>query len=995
MTKIHSKYLAVLDQIPDPYDRERADIGIKRLIEAIQKLSESDSKSDLLKVVQSPDGSNLLASMFGNSPFLTQASVTDPGFLSTLLLQGPDESYRRALSPLKCSNIVSTRTIIPSQTAKTLRMVKRRAALAIALANITGLWTEPRVVQAISELAESSISHSVKHLLLQAHETGTLILPDPEDPEFGSGYIVLGMGKLGAQELNYSSDIDLIVVYDPEVISTTAPLKLQQNLVRLTRNLIHLLSERTEDGYVFRTDLRLRPDPSATPLAISVEAAERYYEGLGQNWERAAMIKARQVAGDKRAGERFLERLAPFVWRKNLDFATIQDIHAIKRQINAHRGDDTIAVEGHNVKLGRGGIREVEFFAQTQQLIWGGKHPELRQIKTEDALYMFANKGLIADSTAKELIDAYWYLRKVEHRLQMIADQQTHEIPPDEEGLCHVATFLGNKNSEEFRETLTGHLINVEGHYAQLFEEHADPPREMTPGNLIFTGTDDDPGTLQTLRQFGFGDASAVADIIRNWHRGHHRAMRTERARQILTVLVPRLLAAFGNSPDPDGALRRFDGFLSALPSGIQIFSLFRENPPLLEVVAEVMGSAPRLAGHLGRRPGLLDFVLEPEFYSAIPNEQTLEQEIRGILAAAPDFETCLNQSRIWAGDRMLQVGIHALRRLAPWSHISAAISNISGSVISALAVRVHAEFSKQHGTVSGGQWMVLGMGKLGGREMTPSSDLDLIVIYDHDSGAHKSDGKKSLAPGEYYSRLTKRLINSLTAPTAEGNLFEVDMRLRPSGTAGPLASHIDAFTKYHDESSWVWEHMALAKARAISGKAKFITQVNQIIEKTLTRSREPTQLLADVAEMRERIEKEHGTDSILEIKYFRGGIVDIEFIVQYLQLRHAADHPSILCTNTAGALENLAAHKLLDDSDAELLQRALSIFQSIQGHLRLTLEGQLDGRSLLMLPKPLQRSLADLGEFNTTEDLEVFLETLSTRVFTVFKKILGDAPTG
>ncbi len=995
MTTIHSQYFAVLDQLPDPYDRERADIGIKRLMEAAQKLPESEPKCDLLAVCQSPGASDLLGSMFGNSPFLTQAAVSEPGFLATLLIQGPGEAYHHAISPLKCGQIKPIRTIIPSQPAKTLRMVKRRAALTIALADIAGLWTEPRVVQAISELAELSISHCVKHLLRRAHETGTLILPDPENPEDGSGYIVLGMGKLGARELNYSSDIDLIVFYDPEAISTAAPLKLQQNLARLTRDLIQLLSERTEDGYVFRTDLRLRPDPSATPLAMSVEAAETYYEGLGQNWERAAMIKARQVAGDESAGDRLLERLAPFVWRKNLDFATIQDIHAIKRQINAHRGGDTISVEGHNVKLGRGGIREVEFFAQTQQLIWGGKHPELRQIKTEDALRMFAKKGLITGGTATELIGAYWYLRKVEHRLQMIADQQTHELPPDEEGLRHVATFLGNKNVDEFRKILTGHLSTVEEHYAQLFEEHSEIGRETAPGNLIFTGTDDDPSTLQTLTQFGFEDARAVADIIRNWHRGRHRAMRTERARQILTDLAPQLLAAFGTSPDPDGALRRFNGFLSALPAGIQIFSLFRENPSLLDLVAEVMGSAPRLASHLGRRPGLLDYVLEPEFYGPLPDERSLEQEIRGVLAAAPDYETCLDQSRIWTGDRMLQVGIHALRRLAPWNDISAAISDIAASVISALASQVHAEFSHQHGIIPGGQWMILGMGKLGGREMTPSSDLDLIVIYDHDAGAQASDGKKSLNPGQYYSRLTQRLINALTAPTAEGNLFEVDMRLRPSGTTGPIASHIGAFTKYHDESSWTWEHMALVRARAISGNERLIRQVNQVIEKTLTRSRDPAHLLADVAGMRERIDTEHRTGSILEIKHFRGGIVDIEFIVQYLQLMHAANHPSVLCANTADALESLAAHKLLDHSDAELLRKALLVFQSIQGHLRLTLEGQLDGRSVLMLPKPLQKSLADLGECSIPEDLETCLETKATRVFRTFKKILDDAPAG
>ncbi len=989
MTSIHTSYAGVLDQLPPPFDGEKAQIGLERLAETAKRIDSPEVEEFLREVSKSSDGNRLLLSLFGNSPFLTRTAISDPEFLQFLIQNGADEAFANAIDPLESGEIEPVTIVIPSNTAKTLRLVKRRAALAIAMGDISGLWPQPKVVKAISRLAELSIQYAVRQLLRRAHDKEVLTVPNLENPETGSGYIVLGMGKLGARELNYSSDVDLIVFYDPETATTERPEKLQQNLVRLTRDLIQLLSERTEDGYVFRTDLRLRPDPSATPLAMSVEAAETYYESLGQNWERAAMIKARQVAGDTEAGSQLLTRLSPFVWRKNLDFATIQDIHAIKRQINAHRGSETISVEGHNVKLGRGGIREVEFFAQTQQLIWGGRHLELREPTTEGVLRNLTNGGHISEETGQELIEAYWYLRKVEHRIQMVDDQQTHELPADDHRLDHIATFLGHADVSEFRETLTIHLTNVETHYAQLFEEGRDADNTEAAGNLIFTGTDDDPDTLKTLTRFGFKDPAAIADLVRNWHRGHHRAMRTERARQILTDIAPALLRSFGASPDPDGALRRFNDFLGALPAGIQIFSLFRENPTLLELMAEVMGSAPRLASHLGRRPGLLDYVLEPEFYEQFPAFEALEAEIDALLETATNFESCLDQSRIWTGDRMLQLGIHALRQLSPWTDISASISDVAAAVISALANQVLAEFSRRHGHVPGGRWMVLGMGKLGGREMIPSSDLDLIIIYDHDENAPRSDGEKPLSPGQYFARLTQRLINALTAPTAEGNLYEVDMRLRPSGNAGPIASHIDAFTKYHAEASWTWEHMALARARPIYGQDSLKNRVTEVIENTLTRSRDTNDLLRDVSSMRDRIDKEHHTDSILEIKHYRGGLVDIEFLIQFLQLRHAADHPDVLAANAAKALDRLAGKSLIGLDQATTLRNALLIFQSIQGHLRLTLEGIEEGRAVSTLPCPLQEALARLGGCGAPDELENCLTELAAEVFTIYRDIL------
>ena len=390
-----------------------------------------------------------------------------------------------------------------------LRIAKRRVALLTGIADMAGIWDLAQVTGALSTFAETALRLACDHLLVKAAGAGSLVLPDPEHPSVGSGLIILAMGKFGARELNYSSDIDLIVLYDDHVVQTTQPDNMARTFVRLARDLVRIMEERTRDGYVFRTDLRLRPDPGATPLAVSVSAAEAYYGSLGQNWERAAMIKARPVAGDLKAGREFLRFLVPFIWRRSLDFAAIQDIHSIKRQINAHRGYKAVAVNGHNVKLGRGGIREIEFFAQTQQLIFGGRDPTLRTSGTEQSLLALVGAGRIERRVAEELIQAYRYLRKVEHRVQMMEDRQTHSLPADEAGIAALALFLGYDGPEPFRTDLLATMNLVEDHYAALFEEA--PPLAGTAGNLVFTGTEDDPDTLETLRNMGFGNPSAAS----------------------------------------------------------------------------------------------------------------------------------------------------------------------------------------------------------------------------------------------------------------------------------------------------------------------------------------------------------------------------------------------------------------------------------------------------------------------------------------------------
>jgi glutamate-ammonia-ligase adenylyltransferase len=700
------------------------------------------------------------------------------------------------------------------------------------------------------------------------------------------------------------------------------------------------MGERTAEGYVFRTDLRLRPDPASTPPVVSRLAALSYYESAGQNWERAALIKARPVAGDRAAGAEFLAELTPFLWRKHLDFAAIQDIHSIKRQIDAHRGSGGIKVLGHNVKLGRGGIREIEFFAQTQQLIWGGRMPALRAAATCDALTALAATDRITETAASELGQAYRFLRRVEHRLQMVDDAQTHTLPADEAGLRHISAFLGFASAPAFATELTGQLATVERHYAQLFEE---APTLAARGNLVFTGIEDDPDTLATLRRLGFADAPAIAAMVRGWHHGRYRATRSQRARELLTELVPALVAAFGAAVSPDAAFIRLDQFMARLPAGVQLFSLFYQNPPLIALLAEIMGTAPRLADEIARHPGLLDGVLTTGFLDPLPPRAALAADLARTLDEARHYEEILGLARRWVAERKFQVGVQILRGRIDGEAAGGAFADIGEAVIAGLLPRVAAEFAASHGEVPGGAMVVLGLGKLGSREMTVTSDLDLILVYDAPTEIEASAGARPLPVATYYARLCQRLVNALTALTADGNLYEVDMRLRPSGTKGPIASSLAAFRRYHDEAAWTWEQMSLTRARPVAGPAPLAHAVMAAIHAVLTRPRDGDRLVIDVAQMRERIADQHRAPPRFELKHRRGGMVDIEFIAQYLQLREASHHPSVLHQNTSAALAALAEAGVLPREAAVTLTAALALWRNAQGVLKLTAEEPFD----------------------------------------------------
>jgi glutamate-ammonia-ligase adenylyltransferase len=880
-----------------------------------------------------PGGKCLLGAIFGNSPFLSRIAAAEWACLIRLAEEGPDPLF----DALRATTRHADGGENTAELMRRLRVARRRVALVAGVAELAGWWSLERQMEALSGFAADAIAAAVRHLLRAAAANGLMTPADPDEPEADSGLIVLGLGKLGGGELNYSSDIDLILLYDPSRPAMPAGDALQPFFTRLARDLVRILDERTGDGYVFRTDLRLRPDPRSTPLAMSVPAALTYYETVGQNWERAALIKARQVAGDSVAGQRFVAELQPFIWRRHLDFAAIQDIHSIKRQIQAHKGGGRIAVEGHDIKIGRGGIREIEFFAQTQQLIWGGRLRALRVAPTCTALRRLAAMRRIDSQTAETLIADYRFLRRVEHRLQMRDDQQTHRLPTDRAGIAALATFLGYVDTDRFVADLCSHLASVEKHYAELFEE---APSLAEPGNLVFTGAEDDTDTLATLARLGFADPAAIAATVRDWHHGRMRATRSQRAREILTELVPELLRLFGGTAHPDLALLRFDRFLSQLPAGVQLFSLFHANPGLLSLVADIMAEAPLLAESLAQRPALLDAVLTADFSAPVADWAGLASDLAAILAGAPGFEETLDLLRRWANERRFQVGVQLLCQDINGGRAGEILADIAEIAIAALLPAVMADFSRVHGEVPGGAFAVFAMGRLGSREMSLASDLDLILIYDAPDDSVGSNGPRPLPGSTYYARLSQRLITAITAPTAEGRLYQADMRLRPSGESGPIATSLAAFAHYQREEAWTWEHMALTRARPIAGDPTLCERAAAAITAVLRQPRDPRRLVVDVADMRRRIAESRPRPSPWDLRNRRGGLVDLEFVVQYLMLREAAQTPEVLRRDSGAVLAALGEADALPPQAIHELTEALALLRHLRALLALLSDG-------------------------------------------------------
>ncbi len=848
----------------------------------------------------------LLEPVAACSPYLADLIRRHPDVVDGYFTRGPEDIADELLAAIPASG--------PGETGKILRERKRKLALIVALADLEEIWELAEVTGVLSRFADVATESALGALFDQARQKGLLGGKTPGE----SGVFILGMGKLGSRELNYSSDIDLIVCFDPEKLDYTGPHSAQHFMSRLTQDLVTLLQERTPGGYVFRTDLRLRPDPASTPPAVSVRAAIHYYETVGQNWERAALLKARVIAGDMAAGEAFLRAIRPFLWRRHLDFAAIEDILSIKRQMHGNQ-QPAIVLAGHNLKTGRGGIREIEFLGQIYQLIWGGRMPTLRIRGTIAILEQLEKENIITADVMYELSESYIFLRRIEHRLQMMADQQTHSYPQAPEEQARLAAFLGYSDVAALESELMATLKAVHGIYMEAFAR-ASPLGHG--GRLVFTGVDHDPGTMETLGGMGFKNPEAVSAAVQDWHKGNRRATRTQRSRTILTELMPQLLKELGETAHPDSAFARFDNFMARLPTGVQIFSLFSAYPALMELVADIMGSAPALGDALSANPSLLYAVLTGDFFGKLADGPSLRAELQAIVARDRDEEDTHRALVAFHAEKQFQAGIQLLRGMIGVEEAGQFLSDLAEAVVQAVCIAVDKRFKARYGAQESGRFAVLGLGRLGSREVTFQSDLDLFFLYDA-----PADSGGELAPGVYYMRLAQRIVGMLSAPGREGRLYEVDTRLRPFGKDGPLAASLEAFRRYYEESAWVFELLALTRSRVIVADTALQAELEQVTETILRRPRDKETLLDAVYAMRKKIDQSYYTSDPWDIKHVWGGLMDADFIIQSLTLRYAEK------------LEGMALH------DGRAVMRTLAE----QGHLqREAVEEILQCRALL-----------------------------------------------
>jgi glutamate-ammonia-ligase adenylyltransferase len=957
---------------PLPYDAARG-------ADVLDTLSQSSVPELAALIAGNPDVKELLLGTFACSPYLTALSLRDPAMLAECLTRDPEAHLKEAQAALEAAveEAPSSKEVMAH-----LRHYKRRMALLVALADLGQVWMCKTCIEAMSVTADATLKAAIGFLFRKAREARQIVAGEggPSEPR---GYFLIAMGKLGAMELNYSSDIDFMVFYDAARAGLAPDVEPSTFFVKLTRELVRLLQEQTGDGYVFRTDLRLRPDPGATQIALSTDAGLTYYESFGQNWERAALIKARIAAGDEEAGKEFLRQLAPFVWRKYLDFAAVADIHAMKRRVHAHKGHGAIAVEGHDIKLGRGGIRDIEFFAQTQQLIMGGRHRELRTRGTVETLGGLAEGGFITGADAEMLTEAYYFLRRIENRLQMVSDQQTHILPTDPAELDRIARFAGYAETDVFGTALRDTFKRVEAHYGALFEKLPEVP--ATVPNLVVSD-EADPEALASLERLGFRNPQAAMTAIRAWQSGRYGATRSAISRERLTAFLPMLLDAFGRTAEPDLALSTFDKVISEMPAGLQLFSLFAANPSLLRLLADIMGTAPRLARIISRRPRLLDVVLDPGFFGTTPTPEKRSELVTGAVAEARDQQGALDRARSIGREQGFLIGVRVISGTLSARQAGAAYAGLAETLIGALAARVQAELERRHGRLPGGQAAVIAMGKLGGREMTAGSDLDLIVVYDYEGADAQSDGARPLPGQQYYSRFTQRLIAALSAETAEGSLYQVDMRLRPSGSQGPVATKLSSFVDYQKASAWTWEHLALTRARVVAGPAALAETIDATIDEVLARPRDRAAVAQDVRAMRAKIEEEKGTTDIWDLKQVRGGLIDLEFIAQFLQIVSAAEHPHVLDQNTEAALSKLAEAGVLSPRDAEILVPAARLYHNLTQVLRLCLDKPFVAEEAPRALKDLLARSAEMPDFST---LEASLQETLRQVHEAYERIV------
>ncbi len=864
---------------------------------------------------------DFLDAVLAASPYLGRLAARRPRTLARLASDSPEILTDEACAvALEAGGLDDAEAVMAA-----LRRAKADLHLTAALADLSGAWTLRDMTAAISRFADAAVQGA----LAAAARMSGFAVADPGNPV--PGYFALALGKLGAGTLNYSSDIDLVVMFEPDTAQPPDGKEPRKAFARLAQKLAHLLQEATADGYVFRVDLRLRPDPSSTPPAVSASMARGYFEAVGQNWERAAYAKARWCAGDRAAAEGFLADLEPFIWRRSLDYAAVEDIRALARQIQTVGDRAQISSAGHDLKLGRGGIREIEFYAQVLQLVFGGRKREVRVARTVDALKVLGEEGLAPPEETAALTEAYRFLRRAEHRVQMLDDEQTQSLPKNDARRAAVAAMMGQADLAAFDAEVVAVLKSVHAAFSAQFSDGDSLATGL--GSLVLTGVEPTPDTLQTLASLGFSDPARVWETLSGWAAGRARAARTERARRLFSQLAPRLVEAISATGDPDAAFTRFATFFEGLPSGVQPLSLLINHPELADELIRILGLAPRLADILAKRPALMDVMLDPGFVRPLreedPEETAADLAARMRPPAGRDgFEAALNAARRVAREERLRIGAQMLLGRATAGEAGRAYSALADVAVRAMAEAACAEVSRRHGPPPG-RWAVLGLGKMGGRELSADSDLDMMVVYDPE--AEQSDGDKPLGGETWFGRFTQRLVSALSAPTEEGELYPVDMALRPSGSAGPIAVRLSRFSAYYASEAWTWERMALTRARVVADD-RMADDMERALDSAVGLDLPDDAIKRDVAAMRARLQRDKPSRGKWDLKQRPGGQIDIEFIAQTGQLCVKRR----LSPSTVQALEALADTRFLPARAAARLAEAARDYAAITQLVRL-----------------------------------------------------------
>ncbi|MBV8764610.1 MAG: bifunctional [glutamine synthetase] adenylyltransferase/[glutamine synthetase]-adenylyl-L-tyrosine phosphorylase [Hyphomicrobiales bacterium] len=945
--------------------------AVKPFIEAIEN---SDLAARLAGILRPrPKALRLVTAILDYSPFLSRVVTTHPHWLLEALVDQPERHLEGLIEEMTRAgaHAADDTAIMPA-----LRHARRRTALLIALADLGGIWSLDEVTEALTRFADHAVALATEHVLRDAHRSGRLVLPDPNHPGRGSGFVLIAMGKHGARELNYSSDIDLIALHDPETASVAEGVEVDALFARLTQRVVRLLQSRTDDDYVLRVDLRLRPDPSSTPPCVPLAAAYQYYETIGQNWERAAFIKARPVAGDLEMGRRFLAELTPFVWRRHLDFQAVAALRGLWLDVRTVHGDDE-AISGRNVKLGPGGIRECELATQALQLVFGGRDARLRGPRTLSMLKALAEAGHLPKEARKRLSEAYRFLRTIEHRLQMRNDEQTQILPQQGADLEDFARWSGFASAAAFEKEFAARTSQVRLEAQKAFG-----------GSEVSSRSSSTSFTKKELAAKGFRRPAEASRLIVGWTAPPERpTARSIKVRDALSALLGDLIESFAATDDPDAAIATFDRSFERIAAPAELFSILGESERLRRLFAAMLGSAPRLAEAIVQRPHLLDVFIDVRSLSEPQVPRRVASRLAARLAAGTSHEEALDLLRDAGREEWFMAGARFLGGGLDGAHLGAAYTAVAEASLQVALDITRQAFAAEHGTVNGSRLAAIALGRLGASEMTATSDLDLIIVYELPDNAAASDGHRPLDPVLYFSRLTHRLITAISAPTSHGRLYDIDMRLRPSGGKGPVALPLAAFVSYQEKEAETWEHLALTRARPVAGDADLCRVVASAIRRVLSRRRDPARVAGDVRQMRQLLASEKGENDAADLKNMRGGLVDIDFCAQFLMLTHAANQRSLLTHSVEASLMQAAAQGLLAKVEARALVSARALFSELLQRERLR---STEASPTNWNDASIVRNIArDLGMASGTA-LARKVEALRAEVQGIYQRVLG-----